>query len=98
MVSCANVALSLCFLAAFVSAALTQRDAYEGLTEYQEEYELPALPYDYDGLEPYIDEATLHVHHLGHHQAYADKMNAALKEWRETVSERDHCVIRALLY
>jgi hypothetical protein len=29
--------------------------------------ELPKLPYDYDALEPAIDEATMRVHHLGHH-------------------------------
>jgi Fe-Mn family superoxide dismutase len=46
-------------------------------------YEVPALPYDYDALEPHIDEATMKVHHDKHHQAYVDKANAALEgtEW-----------------
>lgn len=74
------------FLSALVSTALSQRDAYTPLTEYAEEYQLPSLPYAYDALEPYVDEATLRVHHLGHHKAYTTKMNAALKNWRETVS------------
>ena len=26
-------------------------------------FEVPALPYDYDALEPHIDEATMRVHH-----------------------------------
>src|SRR5829696_5760694 len=26
-------------------------------------YEVPPLPYDYDALEPHIDEATMRVHH-----------------------------------
>ncbi len=46
-------------------------------------YEVPALPYAYDALEPHIDEATMRVHHDKHHQAYVDKVNAALEgtEW-----------------
>jgi Fe-Mn family superoxide dismutase len=46
-------------------------------------YEVPALPYDYNALEPHIDEATMRVHHDKHHQAYVDKVNAALEgtEW-----------------
>jgi Fe-Mn family superoxide dismutase len=46
-------------------------------------YEVPALPYGYDALEPHIDEATMRVHHDKHHQAYVDKANGALSgtEW-----------------
>jgi Fe-Mn family superoxide dismutase len=46
-------------------------------------YEVPALPYDYDALEPHIDEATMRLHHDKHHQAYVDKANGALQgtEW-----------------
>ena len=48
-------------------------------------YEVPDLPYDYDALEPHIDEATMRVHHDKHHQAYVDKANAALEgsEWAD---------------
>ena len=42
-------------------------------------YEVPPLPYDYNALEPHIDEATMHLHHDKHHQAYVDKANAALE-------------------
>jgi Fe-Mn family superoxide dismutase len=42
-------------------------------------YEVPDLPYDYGALEPHIDEATMKVHHDKHHQAYVDKVNAALE-------------------
>ena len=41
-------------------------------------YEVPPLPYGYDALEPHIDKATMRVHHDKHHQAYVDKVNAAL--------------------
>ena len=48
-------------------------------------YEVPPLPYDYNALEPHIDEATMRVHHDKHHQAYVDKVNAALEgtEWAD---------------
>jgi Fe-Mn family superoxide dismutase len=48
-------------------------------------YKVPDLPYDYDALEPQIDEATMRVHHDKHHQAYVDKANAALEgtEWAD---------------
>ena len=41
-------------------------------------YEVPPLPYDYDALEPHIDEQTMALHHDKHHQAYVDKANDAL--------------------
>ena len=41
-------------------------------------YELPALPYDYDALEPQIDARTMEIHHTKHHQAYITKVNEAL--------------------
>jgi superoxide dismutase, Fe-Mn family len=48
-------------------------------------FEVPPLPYDYDALDPHIDEATMRVHHDKHHQAYVDKVNAALEgtEWAD---------------
>jgi len=42
-------------------------------------YELPALPYDYTALEPYIDEETMHLHHDKHHASYVTNLNNALK-------------------
>ena len=41
-------------------------------------YELPPLPYDYAGLEPTIDEATMKLHHDKHHQTYITNVNGAL--------------------
>src|SRR5258708_6099533 len=43
-------------------------------------FTLPNLPYEYNALEPFIDEETMHLHHDKHHQAYIDKLNEALKE------------------
>jgi len=42
-------------------------------------FNVPALPYAYDALEPHIDEATMQIHHDKHHQAYVDKLNAAVE-------------------
>ena len=46
-------------------------------------YEVPPLPYDYNALEPHIDEQTMRLHHDKHHQAYVTAANAALEgtEW-----------------
>jgi len=48
-------------------------------------YELPPLPYDYNALEPHIDEATMRVHHDKHHGTYVNNVNAALEgtEWAD---------------
>src|ERR1700761_1900361 len=48
-------------------------------------YSVPDLPYDYNALEPHIDEATMKVHHDKHHQAYVDNANKALDgtEWAD---------------
>ncbi len=48
-------------------------------------YEVPPLPYDYNALEPHIDEQTMHLHHDKHHQAYVTQANAALEgtEWAD---------------
>jgi superoxide dismutase, Fe-Mn family len=52
-------------------------------------FEVPPLPYDYDALEPHIDEQTMRVHHDKHHQAYVDNANKALEgtEWANATVE-----------
>ena len=46
---------------------------------FAEEYTLPALPYAYDALEPFIDKQTMELHHDKHHQAYVNNLNKALQ-------------------
>lgn len=41
-------------------------------------FELPALPYAYDALEPNIDARTMEIHHGKHHAGYTKKLNAAI--------------------
>jgi len=44
---------------------------------------LPALPYAYGALEPYIDAQTMEIHHDKHHQAYINNLIAALEKYPE---------------
>ncbi len=41
-------------------------------------YELPALPYAKDALEPHIDAQTMEIHHGKHHNAYVTNLNKAI--------------------
>jgi Fe-Mn family superoxide dismutase len=43
-------------------------------------YTLPDLPYEYDALAPTISEDIMKLHHQKHHQAYVDKLNAAIEQ------------------
>jgi Fe-Mn family superoxide dismutase len=41
-------------------------------------FELPALPYAHNALEPHVDTATMEIHHGKHHAAYVNNLNAAI--------------------
>lgn len=42
-------------------------------------FELPALHYATDALEPHIDKTTMEIHHDKHHQAYVTNLNKAVE-------------------
>ena len=42
-------------------------------------FTLPNLPCSFDALEPYIDKATMEIHHGKHHAAYVANLNKALE-------------------
>ncbi len=47
-------------------------------------FTLPALPYNVDALEPFIDKQTMEIHHGKHHAAYINNLNKAIegnKDW-----------------
>ena len=46
-------------------------------------FELPALPYEFAALEPYIDKETMQIHHDKHHASYVNNLNDALKDQSE---------------
>ena len=52
-------------------------------------YSLPKVPYAYDALEPHIDARTMEIHHTKHHQAYTDKLNAALEKCSSDFQNKD---------
>ncbi|WP_017413762.1 Fe-Mn family superoxide dismutase [Clostridium tunisiense] len=52
-----------------------------GDNENKYPFKLPALPYSYEALEPYIDTQTMTIHHQKHHQAYVDNLNKALSSY-----------------
>src|SRR3990167_8347203 len=41
-------------------------------------FELPALPYELNALEPHISRETLEYHYGKHHKAYVDKLNTLI--------------------
>jgi Fe-Mn family superoxide dismutase len=43
-------------------------------------FELPALNYSYDSLEPHIDAKTMEIHHGKHHAGYTNNLNNAIKD------------------
>ncbi|HEU5064540.1 MAG TPA: superoxide dismutase [Gaiellaceae bacterium] len=61
-------------------------------------FEVPPLPYEYNALEPHIDEQTMRLHHDKHHQAYVDKANAALEgtDWANESVEQILSIIETL--
>lgn len=46
-------------------------------------YTLPDLPYAYNALEPFFDEATMKLHHDKHHNTYVTNLNAAIEKHSE---------------
>jgi Fe-Mn family superoxide dismutase len=42
-------------------------------------FEVPALPYPFDALEPHIDARTMEIHHDKHHAAYVTNLNKAIE-------------------
>lgn len=59
-------------------------------------FELPALPYAYDALEPYIDKETMNIHHTKHHNTYVTNLNNALEGNTDLLSKTVEEVIANL--
>src|SRR5664279_5753292 len=60
-------------------------------------YVLPKLPYDYNGLEPYISEQQLTIHHDKHHLTYVNAANAAFKKLEEARKNKAEIDVKAML-
>lgn len=59
-------------------------------------HQLPNLSYGYTDMEPYIDAATMHLHHEKHHAAYVKNLNEALEKHRELQSQTAEELLRNL--
>ena len=57
---------------------------------------VPPLPYDYNALEPHIDEQTMRIHHDKHHAAYVNNLNAALEKHPGLQSKSVEDLIRGI--
>ncbi len=65
--------------AAAAGIVLTSSNSVFGRSK-EAPFTLPALPYNYDALEPVIDKQTMTIHHTKHHQGYVNKLNAAIAD------------------
>lgn len=59
-------------------------------------FSVPALQYDYDALEGAISAQIMELHHDKHHQAYVDKLNAALEQHPELQGKTVEELLRGL--
>ena len=59
-------------------------------------FELPALPYAQDALEPHIDARTMEIHHGKHHAGYTKNLNAALEGHSDLASKSIEDILRNL--
>jgi len=61
-------------------------------------FELPALPYSYDALEPYIDKMTMEIHHDKHHAGYVNNLNKAVEGTEMATKTLDELVMNVSKY
>ena len=59
-------------------------------------YELPALPYAYDALEPLYQQRVLQIHHTKHHAGYVRGLNTTLDKLAAARKSGDYAAITAL--
>ncbi len=57
-------------------------------------HELPNLPYDYNALEPHIDEQTMRLHHDIHHLGYVNGLNKAELELAKARETNDFALVK----
>lgn len=59
-------------------------------------FELPALPYATNALEPVIDTQTMEIHHGKHHNAYVTNLNKALENHPDLQSKSLEALLQSL--
>ncbi|KAF8066472.1 manganese superoxide dismutase [Lyophyllum atratum] len=58
---------------------------------------LPDLPYAYDGLQPYISQQIMELHHKKHHQTYVNALNAAEAAYAKASTPKERIALQAAL-
>jgi Fe-Mn family superoxide dismutase len=58
---------------------------------------LPALPYAYDALEPFISRQIMELHHKKHHQTYVNALNTAEAAYAKAGSPKERIALQAAL-
>ncbi|RSK27499.1 superoxide dismutase [Bacillus sp. HMF5848] len=58
------------------------------------QHTLPPLPYNYNALEPYIDEEIMRLHHTKHHQSYVDGLNKAELKMQQSRKTGDYDLLK----
>ncbi len=61
-----------------------------------QQYSTPDLPYEYDALEPHIDQETMAIHHDKHHASYTKKLNAAVEKHEELFEKKPADLLQGL--
>ena len=59
-------------------------------------HSVPPLPYDYNALEPHIDEQTMRIHHDKHHAAYVTNLNAATEKHPELQNKSAEDLVKGI--
>ncbi|HEX4964964.1 MAG TPA: superoxide dismutase [Thermoanaerobaculia bacterium] len=59
-------------------------------------YQLPALPYAFDALEPHIDAKTMEIHHDKHHATYVTKLNEAVASHPDLAAKSVEDLLRGI--
>jgi len=59
-------------------------------------FEIPALPYAYDALEPFIDAQTVELHYSKHHATYLKNLNTALEKYPQYFDQKLDSLLSSL--
>jgi Fe-Mn family superoxide dismutase len=57
-------------------------------------FTLPPLGYPYEALEPFIDTATMRIHHSAHHNAFIGNLNTLAGQWDGLKAANTEAILR----